>query len=181
MIFISYISFRSPIYWYDNFIPCNVLIPPILVIICHHGNLYYWLYFLLPFLPIPNPFPLATISSFCESVFVLLLVQGVGGRWGVLYLLYPFVNQWTPRFFHILTILNASVNIRVDISFWIRVFIFFEYLSRSGIYELYSRSTFRFLKTLHSLFHNNCSSTNGEQRFSFLNILANTCYLLIFW
>ena len=57
-------------------------------------------------------------------------------------LLYLFIHhQWTPRIFHILAIVhNAAVNMRVQVSFWVRIFIFLEWIPRSEIAELYDGS-----------------------------------------
>ena len=59
--------------------------------------------------------------------------------------------------FHLLAIVNsAAVNIRLHVSFWIRVFIF----SRSGITGSYSNSSF--VRNLHSVFHSGCTSLHSR-------------------
>ena len=61
--------------------------------------------------------------------------------------------------FHILTTLhNAAVNIGVYVSFWIRVFIFFGYLPRSGIAGWYGSSVFSCLGKPHTVLHSVCTS-----------------------
>ena len=49
--------------------------------------------------------------------------------------------------FHILAIVSsADMNIKVCISFWIRLFIFFSYIPKSGIAGSYNISNFNFLR-----------------------------------
>ena len=48
-------------------------------------------------------------------------------------------------YFHVLAIVNsAAVNIGVHVSFWIRVFIFFGYISWSGVAGSYGNTIFHF-------------------------------------
>ena len=61
--------------------------------------------------------------------------------------------DWQLSCFHVLDIINcAAMNIGVHISFWIRVFIFFRYIFKSGIARWYASSIFSLLRNLHSVF-----------------------------
>ena len=78
--------------------------------------------------------------------------------------------------FHVLAVVNsAAMNIGVHVSFQVRVFIFSEYLLKSGISGSYGNCVFWFLRNLHTMFHSGytslhfhqqCSSFQGD---SFLN------------
>jgi len=85
---------------------------------------------------------------------------------------------------HTLAIVNNAPNLGVHVSFWVSVFISFQYISRSGTAGSHGSSVSSFWRTsiLSSIVMAPvCTLTNGVQVFPFFPILASTCYLLSFW
>ena len=78
-------------------------------------------------------------------------------------------------FYNLAIVNNVAINIEVHVSFQISVFIFFRYLSRSGIDGSYGGSVFRYYRKLHTIFRGGCSFTFPPKMHSFDRYEMMTC------
>ena len=58
------------------------------------------------------------------------------------------------------------MNIKVHLSFWINVFVFFKYLSRNGTDASYGNSISNFLRNLHTDFHIDFTNLHSHQQYT---------------
>ena len=102
------------------------------------------------------------------------------------HLLYPITCWWALRLFPYLGYFNSTAgNMRVQVSLQDSVFISFGYIHRSEMFRSYGSSIFSFFEETPFPFSRVAAPiyipTNSAQGFTFLHVLTNTCYLLIFW
>ena len=141
----------------------------------------------VPFSSHPQSFPAS--GSFQMSQF--FTSGGQTKYWSFSFRISPSIYCLYWNIFHILlsyigNLANTAVNIGVQMSFLISVFVSFGETFRPEMAGLYGGSVFNFLKNLclvSSVFHNGCLSLYSHPqcpKLPFFHILANTYCLLSF-
>ena len=78
--------------------------------------------------------------------------------------------------------INATVNMGIQIPIPAPAFNYFDYLPRSAIAERYGNSVFDFVKNHCTVFHRSCTILHSHQQYTsfyLVHTLNNTCYFLL--
>ena len=83
--------------------------------------------------------------------------------------------------FHVSTILNnAAMYMGMYMSFLVNVFIFFKYISKSGIARSYGSYILNFFRNVHTVFHSAYTSLHSHQEFTNFPFSPHPHHLLLF-
>jgi len=96
-----------------------------------------------------------------SSIYILWAVRGMVkvSSWVAthsnshIFFMYLSVDGYSCYFYILVIINNAAMNIAINVSFWINVFVFSGYIPSSGIAGSHDSAIFKFLRKLHTLFH----------------------------
>ena len=94
---------------------------------------------------------------------------------------FHFIVDWHLDCFHILAMVNkAALNTGIHITFQINVFLFFRYITSSGIAGSYGNSVFSFLRILRIAFHSGFCNLHSHRLCTRVSFSSHTHQYLSF-